>query len=95
MKKALLVPINKKWSSHFLFLVLRQVKKESTMENSENKYSFDTTILKAVIERGPDFLMELFRLAMNEAMKMERENILNAGSYERTVPWSMPPSCRP
>lgn len=29
------------------------------MENSENKYSFDTTILKAVIEQGPDFLMEL------------------------------------
>ena len=85
MKKAQLGPINKKWSSHFLFLVLRQVKKESTMENSENKYSFDTTILKAVIERGPDFLMELFRLAMNEAMKMERENILNAGSYERTA----------
>lgn len=85
MKKALLVPINKKWSSHFLFLVLRQVKKESTMENSENKYSFDTTILKAVIERGPDFLMELFRLAMNEAMKMEQESVLNAGSYERTA----------
>ncbi len=54
------------------------------MENSENKYNFDPTILKALIEQGPDFLMELFRLAMNEAMKMERENFLNAGAYERS-----------
>lgn len=42
-------------------------------------------LLKALIERGPDFLMELFRLAMNEAMKMERENFLNAGAYERRI----------
>ncbi len=55
------------------------------MENSDNKYSFDPAILKAIVERGPDFLTELFRLAMNEAMKMERENFLNAGSYERTA----------
>ena len=54
------------------------------MENSENKYSFDPAILKALIERGPDFLMELFWLTMNEAMKLERENFLNAGTYERT-----------
>ena len=54
------------------------------MENSENKYSFAPTILKALIERGPDFLTELFRLAMNEAMKLERENFLNAGAYERS-----------
>ena len=25
------------------------------MENSENKYSFDPTILKALIDQGPDF----------------------------------------
>ncbi|MDY6330936.1 MAG: transposase, partial [Fibrobacter sp.] len=54
------------------------------MENSENKYSFDPTILKALIDQGPDFLMELFRLAMNEAMRLERETFLNAGAYERT-----------
>lgn len=54
------------------------------MENSENKYSFDPIILKALIEQGPDFLMELFRLAMNEAMKMERNNFPNAGAYERS-----------
>ncbi|MCK9181865.1 MAG: transposase [Fibrobacteraceae bacterium] len=54
------------------------------MENSENKYNIDPTILKALAERGPDFLMELFRIAMNEAMKQERENFLGAGSYERT-----------
>ena len=54
------------------------------MENSENKYSFDSTILKALIDKGPDFLMELFRMAMNEAMRLEREAFLNAGVYERT-----------
>ena len=50
------------------------------MENSENKYSFDTTILKALIEQGPGFVMELLRLGMNEAMKVERERFLNAGA---------------
>lgn len=54
------------------------------MENSVNKYSFDPTILKALIDQGPDFLMELFRMAMNEAMRLEREAFLNAGAYERT-----------
>ncbi len=28
--------------------------------------------------------MELFRLAMNEAMTMDREKFLNAGAYERS-----------
>ena len=41
------------------------------MENSENKYSFDTAILKALIEQGPSFVMKLLRLGMNEAMKVE------------------------
>lgn len=54
------------------------------MENSENKYSFDPTILKALIEQGPNFMMELLRLGMSEAMKMEREHFLNAGAYKRT-----------
>ena len=39
--------------------------------------------MKALIKHGPDFLMELFRLAIHEAMKMERENFLNAGAYVR------------
>lgn len=54
------------------------------MENSENKYSFDPQILKALIEQGPNFLMELLRLGMNEAMKVERGQFLNAGAYQRT-----------
>ena len=39
--------------------------------------------MKALIDQGPDFLMELFRMAMNEAMRLEREAFLNAGAYER------------
>ena len=54
------------------------------MENSKNKYSIDPAIMQAVIEQGPDFMLELFRLMMNQAMKAERENHLNASSYERT-----------
>ena len=54
------------------------------MANSENKYSFDTAILKSLIEQGPSFVMELLRLGMNEAMKVEREQFLNAGAYQRT-----------
>ena len=54
------------------------------MENSENKYSFDSQILKALIEQGPGFVMELLRLGMNGAMKVEREQFLNAGAYQRT-----------
>lgn len=38
-----------------------------------NKYNFDPTILKALIEQGPDFLMELFRLAMSDASDIARE----------------------
>lgn len=54
------------------------------MENSESKYSFDPSVLKALIERGPDILSKLFKMAMNETMKLERERFLNAGAYERT-----------
>src|SRR5574344_1255954 len=54
------------------------------MENSKNKYSIDPAIMQAVIEQGPDFMLELFRLMMNQAMKAERESHLNASSYERT-----------
>src|SRR5574344_1926783 len=54
------------------------------MENSKNKYSIAPAIMQAVIEQGPDFMLELFRLMMKQAMKAERESHLNASSYERT-----------
>lgn len=47
---------NKKWSSHILF--------------SDLLYNIDPTILKVLIERGPDFLMERFRTTMNEVLKL-------------------------
>ena len=40
--------------------------------------------MKALIDQGPYFLTELFWMAMNEAMRLEREAFLNAGAYERT-----------
>ena len=53
------------------------------MENSENKYSFSPEILSALIENGPDYMTELFRIGMNAAMRLERDSFLNAGPYER------------
>lgn len=53
------------------------------MENSENKYSFNPEILAALIENGPDYMTELFRIGMNAAMRLERDSFLNAGPYER------------
>ena len=49
------------------------------MENSENKYSFSPEILSALIENGPDYMTELFRIGMNAAMRLERDSFLNAG----------------
>ena len=53
------------------------------MENSENKYSFNPEILAALIENGPDYMTELFRIGRNAAMRLERDSFLNAGPYER------------
>ena len=52
------------------------------MKNSENKYNFDPSILKALINQGSDFLMELFRLAMSEAKKV----VLISNKAERGTP---------
>lgn len=40
------------------------------MENSENKYSFDTAILKAVIERGSDFLAGHVRHPADQELRL-------------------------
>lgn len=53
------------------------------MENPENKYSFNPEILAALIENGPDYMTELFRIGMNAAMRLERDSFLNTGPYER------------
>lgn len=50
------------------------------MEKYENEYSFDPMILKALTEQRPNFLTELLRFGMNEAMKVEREQFLNAAA---------------
>ena len=37
-----------------------------------------------LVEQGPDAILELFRIMMNEAMKLERSHDLKAQPYERT-----------
>ncbi|HSQ42795.1 MAG TPA: hypothetical protein VLM37_10990 [Fibrobacteraceae bacterium] len=38
----------------------------------EEGYTTSTGVLDMLVEQGPDAILELFRIMMNEAMKLER-----------------------
>lgn len=54
------------------------------MKSSNTEYTISTGMLNMLVEQGPDAILELFRIMMNEAMKMERASYLKALPYERT-----------
>ena len=54
------------------------------MKNSNAEYTNSADILNMLVERGPDAILDLFRIMMNEAMKVERSSYLKAQPYERT-----------
>lgn len=55
------------------------------MDNSNNKYNINMSeILSNFIQHGSDYMSEMFRILMNEAMKIEREQYLNAAHYEHS-----------
>jgi len=54
------------------------------MKNSNTEYTNSADILNMLVERGPDAILDLFRIMMNEAMKVERSSYLKAQPYERT-----------
>lgn len=54
------------------------------MKNPQPEYTNSTSLLNMLVEQGPDAILELFRIMMNEAMKAERATYLKAQPYERT-----------
>ncbi len=54
------------------------------MKNPNSEYTISPSILNMLVEQGPDAILELFRVMMNEAMKTERSGYLKALPYERS-----------
>lgn len=54
------------------------------MKNPNDEYTNSTSILNMLVEQGPDAILELFRIMMNEAMKVERSGYLKTLPYERS-----------
>ena len=52
-----------------------------TQEKNNNLLA---TLMQMVNENGIEAVTETFRILLNEAMKIERDNVLGAGLYERT-----------
>ena len=46
--------------------------------------NISSELLETLINNGPDYIQELLRIGLNEAMRMERAKFLNAHAYERT-----------
>lgn len=57
---------------------------ETHMKNPSNEYTNSTSILHMLVEQGPDAILELFRIMMNEAMKLGHSGYLNALPYQRS-----------
>ena len=54
------------------------------MKNPSGEYTISPSVLHMLVEQGPDAILELFRVMMNEAMKVERSGYLKAQPYERS-----------
>jgi len=50
----------------------------------QENYTFSKTFIDELIEAGFDGIPEMFRVIMNNAMKTERDQFLQANKYERT-----------
>jgi putative transposase len=57
---------------------------EKHMKNPSPEYTISPSTLNMLVEQGPDAILELFRIMMNEAMKVERTGYLKAQPYERS-----------
>jgi len=49
------------------------------------EFSTTETILQPILENGREGILEAVKLLLNEAMRMERSQALNAGHYERSA----------
>jgi putative transposase len=59
-------------------------KKEHTMTYQDD-FTLPTELLEQVAEQGLDFLPELIRIVINNAMQVERQKHLGVGPYERST----------
>lgn len=50
-------------------------------KNNDNKLD---TVMEMLIENGFEGLTDVLRILLNEAMKIERDQAVGAGPYERT-----------
>ena len=53
------------------------------MAHRQHGSAFDNA-MEMLIENGFDGMAEVLRILLNEAMKIEREDCLSAGAYQRT-----------
>jgi putative transposase len=51
----------------------------------QNDFTLPTELLEQVAEQGLDFLPELIRIVINNAMQVERQKYLGVGPYERST----------
>ena len=51
----------------------------------QDHFTLPTELLEQVAEQGLDFLPELIRIVVNNAMQAEREEHLGVGPYERSI----------
>jgi putative transposase len=63
---------------------LDKPKKENTMTYQDD-FTLPTELLEQVAEQGLDFLPELIRIVINNAMQVERQKYLGVGPYERST----------
>ena len=51
---------------------------------TQNHHNVFDVVVDQLIEKGPDAMRPVLALLLNEAMKIEREQFLGAGLYERS-----------
>jgi putative transposase len=51
----------------------------------QDDFTLPTELLEQVAEQGLDFLPELIRIVINNAMQVERQKYLGVGPYERST----------
>ena len=54
------------------------------MSHQQHDNAFNAA-MKLLIQNGFDEMAEVMRILLNQAMKIEREDVLEAGAYQRTV----------
>jgi transposase-like protein len=65
-----------------MILLTREI--VETTQMTQNHHNVFDVVVDQLIEKGPDAMRPVLALLLNEAMKIEREQFLGAGLYERS-----------